>query len=388
MRIRTVLFSLAIFGSAVFGLDVYQSRIELDASQILSAIESQDVARQDDMTVDIDIVNNIVIPPQVGLEQEETGSVTARLTALQQEAESLRDNMKHIALNIESSEDAIAKYEKEIAIKEQERENNHSLAEYYVPIYYQTYRDTETRFGFVRAKSIPNMLYRYNTMNEIMERVNRVLKRTATDEKTLSDSREQLELSTSLYRSQLAQSENRYAELKVKEKEIEDYLHEHRAELGAEYYEAISKLRGYAVGGQYMGATPDGKFMYLPVTAPVTSGYGSREHPIFGETRHHAGVDFGVDYGTPVRSAAAGVIIMAGWYGGYGKVVMIDHGNGIVTLYGHNDKVLVSKGDEVVQGQPVALAGSTGNSTGPHCHFEVRLNGDDIDPYTYVIGGA
>ena len=128
--------------------------------------------------------------------------------------------------------------------------------------------------------------------------------------------------------------------------------------------------------------------MIVPVSNyTVTSPWGDRVHPIYGNVRHHAGIDLGVDYGTPVRAAADGVVTLSAWYGGYGKAVMLDHGNSISTLYGHNSQILVKDGQFVKQGEIIALAGSTGNSTGPHCHFEVRNNGEDIDPITFVAGG-
>ncbi len=95
-------------------------------------------------------------------------------------------------------------------------------------------------------------------------------------------------------------------------------------------------------------------------------------------------MDIGVDYGTPVHAADSGVVVEAGWISGYGYAVIIDHGNGLSTLYGHNESLNVSEGQSVSQGQVIAYAGSTGNSTGPHVHFEVRSNGDPVDPSAYL----
>jgi len=110
----------------------------------------------------------------------------------------------------------------------------------------------------------------------------------------------------------------------------------------------------------------------------VTSGFGFR----WG--RLHAGIDIAVASGTPVVASAAGTVIVAGWYGGYGNLVVIDHGNGIATAYGHNSSVAVSPGQYVAQGQLISYSGSTGHSTGPHVHFEVRINGSPVDPMGYL----
>ncbi|MBQ5822469.1 MAG: M23 family metallopeptidase, partial [Selenomonadaceae bacterium] len=92
----------------------------------------------------------------------------------------------------------------------------------------------------------------------------------------------------------------------------------------------------------------------------------------------------GGDYGLPIYAAASGTVIHAGWISGYGNTVIIDHGGGVTTLYGHNDSLNVGVGQTVSQGQVIAMCGSTGNSTGPHCHFEVRENGEPVSPYGYL----
>ena len=117
----------------------------------------------------------------------------------------------------------------------------------------------------------------------------------------------------------------------------------------------------------------------------ITSNYGIREHPIQGVVKLHQGLDIGgADYGAPIVAALDGVVSYAGELGSYGNCVMIDHGNGITTLYAHGQKILTEKGKQVKQGDLIMEVGSTGNSTGPHCHFEVRINGYTQDPLKYV----
>jgi murein DD-endopeptidase MepM/ murein hydrolase activator NlpD len=124
--------------------------------------------------------------------------------------------------------------------------------------------------------------------------------------------------------------------------------------------------------------------MIFPCNAVVTSGFGWRIHPILGYKRFHTGIDFGADYGTPINAADSGSVIFAGWYGGYGNAVVIDHGGSITTLYGHASQLYVSEGQTVKRGQAIAAVGSTGLSTGPHLHFEVRQNGEPTDPAPYL----
>jgi murein DD-endopeptidase MepM/ murein hydrolase activator NlpD len=115
-----------------------------------------------------------------------------------------------------------------------------------------------------------------------------------------------------------------------------------------------------------------------PVQGVLTSGFGWR----WG--RMHEGIDLAVPVGTPVVAAAAGTVIVAGWFGGYGNLVVVDHGNGFSTAYGHNTSVTVGVGQLVAQGQLISYSGSTGHSTGPHVHFEVRVNGTAVDPLGYL----
>ncbi|MDD3229499.1 MAG: M23 family metallopeptidase [Oscillospiraceae bacterium] len=119
-----------------------------------------------------------------------------------------------------------------------------------------------------------------------------------------------------------------------------------------------------------------------PVNGKVTSTTGNRT--LLGSTGYHSGLDIAVPYGTEVKAADGGTVTFSGWKGNYGNLVTITHDNGTQTYYAHNSELLVSKGDKVYQGQAIAKAGSTGRSTGNHCHFEVRVNGKTMNPYDYL----
>lgn len=121
-----------------------------------------------------------------------------------------------------------------------------------------------------------------------------------------------------------------------------------------------------------------------PCDGVLTSAFGYRMHPILGYARFHGGLDFGADYGAPIRAATRGKVLFAGWYGGYGQTVILDHGNNVTTLYGHADEIYVSEGQVIQRGESIAAVGSTGFSTGPHLHFEVRLGGEPVDPMEYL----
>ncbi len=160
-----------------------------------------------------------------------------------------------------------------------------------------------------------------------------------------------------------------------------------KAEEEARKAAAANSSGGSGSSGGSSGSSSSGSSggkLSWPCSGTITSEQGWRIHPIFGYMKYHSGMDIGVAYGTPIKAAASGTVIMASWYGGYGYCVIIDHGNGLSTLYGHNSSLHVSYGQKVSRGQTIASAGSTGNSTGPHCHFEVRVNGNVTNPRNYL----
>ena len=158
----------------------------------------------------------------------------------------------------------------------------------------------------------------------------------------------------------------------------EEYLAEVDA-LAAQSAALAAAIRdSQAEAGSTGTGAPSAAGLIWPVDGVVVSGFGMR----WG--RLHEGIDIAASSGTPIRAAAAGTVIHAGWLGGYGNLVVVDHGNGLATAYAHASAILVGVGQQVTQGETVSLVGSTGNSSGPHLHFEVRVNGAAVDPLLYL----
>ena len=137
-----------------------------------------------------------------------------------------------------------------------------------------------------------------------------------------------------------------------------------------------------AVGTKEKPKTASKGTYIWPVSGRISSYFGGRY--IFGSYSYHSGLDITCSYGTSIKAADGGTVTFAGYKGSYGNLVIITHDNGTQTYYAHNSSLLVSAGDKVYQGQVIAKAGSTGRSTGPHCHFEVRVRGTAVNPLNYL----
>ncbi|MFP4016814.1 MAG: M23 family metallopeptidase [Halanaerobiales bacterium] len=132
------------------------------------------------------------------------------------------------------------------------------------------------------------------------------------------------------------------------------------------------------------GASSFRSTLSWPVRGRISSGYGYRIHPIRGTRHLHAGIDIAVPTGTNIKAVSGGKVVLSGWVQGFGQTIVIDHENGYKTLYAHNSKLLVGSGARVNGSQLIALAGSTGNSTGPHLDFRIYKNGDTVNPLSYL----
>ena len=174
--------------------------------------------------------------------------------------------------------------------------------------------------------------------------------------------------------------EAKKAEIAKNNEEIDKMIDELQADADA-MTNTIINAGSSSGNSQYIGgvlAWP------TPSTSYITSPFGYRTHPISGTYKFHTGIDIGASRNSAIIAANDGKVILSGWNGGYGKCIVVDHGGGITTLYAHCNSLYVGVGAYVSRGQTIAAVGSTGNSTGPHLHFEVRVNGSYKNPLNYV----
>ena len=257
--------------------------------------------------------------------------------------------------------------------------------------------DTQYLDVLLNSKSITDFISKYYIVQEIAEYDSILINQIEEEKNNIEQTRQKLENEQSEIRILKSRSEQTSVVLsnmktlqqsyikqlsegeKVLQEQITAFKRE-QAEIEAQILLATNNIDADI---QYTGGE-----MLWPVAisgTAITSGYGVREHPIQGIVKEHTGIDIGnTPLGAPVVAAADGIVTYAGWLGGYGNCVMINHGDGVVTLYGHGNKILTSVNTEVKQGDVIMEVGSTGNSTGPHLHFEVRVNGNYKNTLRYV----
>ena len=321
-------------------------------------------------------------------------SVSERLRQIQEELRVATAEYKEVKGQLDSVEDKISdntelleKTEADLKVK------NKKLQQRVRDIYINgqiSYVDV--LFG---AKDFADLMTRMDVLKRIIKHDYDLIMKVKEEKATVENTRAQLE-------KDKAEAEVLVADAQAKKAKVEDKESEQQVLLDQAIYDRDTSERMYEEimaasqevanmirrsqmsSAGYSGAPAGAGGMIWPISGPITSEFGWRTHPIFGTARFHSGLDIGGDYGMPIYAAAGGTVIYAGWISGYGNAVIIDHGGGVTTLYGHNDSLNVSEGENVAQGQVIAMCGSTGNSTGPHCHFEVRENGEPVSPYGYL----
>lgn len=248
-----------------------------------------------------------------------------------------------------------------------------------------------------QVESLQTLLDRFYFQERVAEQDHKLLNELRAREASLSHQKGELGNQRNKLGdivSEIAQKALEITKLKTSQEQVAEQLRKQRAfyekserqlasessRLETQILEMENSHRKNAKGNMAVGSGN----MCMPLRASVTSPFGWRRHPIFGVRKFHTGVDLAGPNRSAIRAADSGNVLFTGWYGGYGKVVIVSHGNGMATLYAHLSKAAVSVGDNVGKGDVIGYEGTTGFSTGPHLHFEVRVNGKPNNPLNYV----
>lgn len=309
----------------------------------------------------------------VNREQEQVkndlASVAKKITALQAEYDATNARVNATQADINYTSARINEKQKELT----EREEN--LNARLVVMY------KNGSIGFVDvllgSNSITEFVSNIETIQKIYQNDARILDVLQKEYKELEKSKQSLIEKKNQLESEKAELAGQKEKLNSEKAVLSEKEDELKKEADRLTYEILSLID---TSSEYVGGT----FLWpCPSSHYITSSFGWRIHPVLKYRKYHTGTDIGASTGSAILAAGSGRVIKSAVYGGYGNCVMIDHGGGIVTLYGHASKLLVSEGQVVAAGEKIALVGMTGTATGPHLHFEVRVNGEYVNPMQY-----
>lgn len=328
--------------------------------------------------------------------EEELSEALVEIQKLDDKIQEYSNELDKCNTSIEKLEKSINMAESKLSVLEEDYEKrSEALSNRLVEVYKAgdiTFLDV-----LLSSKSLTEFVSSYYFIKELTEYDNQSLEHVEEEKNSIQEIKEKLEKekkeiveikakkeqASLMLKNTKTLQEEKASKLTEAEKKIQDKLIKYKREIN-KIQNTISNITGEQnIDIQYTGGN-----MIWPVAksgTAITSYYGGRTHPISGIASYHSGIDIGnAYYGTPVVAALDGVVTYAGELGGYGNCVIINHGNGLSTVYGHGQVVLTTLNKKVKQGELIMEVGSTGNSTGPHLHFEVRIDGYTVDPLLYV----
>ncbi len=329
--------------------------------------------------------------------KEKLKSEMAKVTAFDEEAELIRAELSAIDKIIAEADAKIAEKEAEIAEFERQIEENDAV-----------FRERLRAMDESNTSDYIDLLLNSESISDFVARVETIREITEYDQGIING--------MIALKNGVEASKNEIVAHRNEQQEARDLVQERQNALDAKIAEKLSyiqslekdlekydslfqaaaaqeeSLKQSIAAQSSTGDTSSGRIVYsggtfcwpAPSYSYISSPYGYRIHPVYGTRKFHSGLDLAAPGGSPILAAANGTVRFAGWNGGYGNCLIIDHGNGVSTLYGHARTLLVSAGQTVTRGQKVALVGTTGTSTGNHLHFEVLNNGKTTDPMPYL----
>lgn len=364
---------MVFFSSAV--LPVYADELE-DTRQQLEAISRNINAAQDKVSGAKKQENSIM--GQIQSLEKDISYTENQITATEDRITFLQESIIATEADIEETEQNL-------------KEKSDLLSDRLVVLHEQG--EVSYLEVLLSAADFKDFLTRYEMVNSIIEQDVDLIASIHQEKQDLEMKKSDLEVKKKELENALKQQEAMREQLDGQKQEKKQILGSVQQERAA-YEKALAELEENsrqleALIRQLQGGSTEalGTGVYTwptPGYTNITSAYGMRFHPILKQRKMHTGVDIGAPMSATIVAADSGKIIHAGWMGGYGQVLVVDHGNGISTLYAHQSAFLVGNGETVSKGQAIGKVGSTGWSTGPHLHFEVRINGSYTDPMPYI----
>lgn len=357
-------------------------------------------ATNDDQIADLQEQWQEIQEEKVKLESEyndkkkEQNALTTQLRQINANLNNAQAAINNLDTEIADIEGQIAFTEMEIENKQRDYDGRLALFNRRLKEMYQ-YGDMNYISVLLQSSSLSDFLTRFEYLKYIANNDQKLLEEVQALQKTLDEQHASLTTMKADLETKKQTQVEKAQELSVASAEQQKVVNAINAdvnatwamleEMEAEAEAAAAEIRRLQAAQNSSSQTAPSQYLWpAPSSKTITSPYGYRIHPIFGYKKMHTGIDIGAKKGADIIAAASGTVIMAQYYGGYGNCIIIDHGGGMSTLYAHMSAYVAKNGDVVSAGDVIGKVGSTGNSTGPHLHFEVRVNGSHTDPTAYV----
>ena len=325
---------------------------------------------------------------------KQASDVEATRAALQSEIDLTKEEISTVEAYIERLQDQIDVKTTELAAAEEALEQKE---EEFALTVRTTYEQGDASYleVLLNSTSFSDLLSRMEIITAIMDDNKKIVAEYTAAKEDIEQKKQELEdtqASQKEYQENLSYKVDELAASEAEQAALAESIQAYKAESEAEYdrisnemQDVSNQIAALSAQSAASGGVPySGTFVWpTPSCTTTSSVYGYRVHPIYGTVKFHAGEDVPASYGAEILAAASGTVTTAGWVSGYGNYTVIDHGGGTMTAYGHQSSILVSVGQHVEQGQLIGYVGSTGNSTGPHLHFEVYQNGSTVDPKSF-----
>jgi len=319
-------------------------------------------------------------------------SVLAELSKLERQLNLATKELNYIEVQLSVTDSQISKTRSEVVDMERKLEAQHDAFDARLVSMYKANRVSYIDV-LLTSGSLSELMSRLHYLKQIAVQDNSLIAEYTAGREALLAKEAELEDHYAKLTGLKASQERKRSEVTSRSQDRETYLAAVQADKGrlAESLDQMEKeaeaLNKVIADLQAQGQKPQAhplKMIWPASGGWISSSYGMRYHPVLGYNRWHSGIDYAAARGSAIKAAEDGTVILSGSNGGYGYCVILDHGGGVSTLYGHADKLLVKKGQDVIKGQTIALVGSTGLSTGPHLHFEVRVKGATEDPLKWL----
>lgn len=368
--LASMLLSSLTFAGAAEDVDELQDK--LSSLEDEKAAVKEKIAELTKQANDVE-ATRAALQSEIDLTKEEISTVEAYIDRLQEQIDVKTTELA-------AAEEALEQKEEEFALTVRTTYEQGDSSYLEVLLNSSSFSDLLSRMEIITAIMEDNkkIVAEYTAAKEDIEQKKQELQDTQDDQKE--------------YQENLNYKVDELAASEAEQAALAESLQAYKAESEAEYdrisnemQDVSNQIAKLSAQSAASGGVPySGTFVWpTPSCTTTSSVYGYRVHPIYGTVKFHAGEDIPASYGAEILAAASGTVTTAGWVSGYGNYTVIDHGGGTMTAYGHQSSILVSVGQYVEQGQVIGYVGSTGNSTGPHLHFEVYQNGSTVDPKSF-----